>query len=425
MKKLLVSVYKEGLLLLRDIEGVMVMFVMPLILVIVVALLQQKSFESISEEKIPVVIVDFDNELLSSSLKEGIASSNMFNITIIEGNDSSLLEKAKNDVAQGVYQIGIFIPQNTTKIIKGRAVSLVQQQIPGAVQSEYNDINAQVQIHLFFDPITKHSFRSLVKSSLMQFSSLVETKIVFEAYSKFIDALTNQESELAFPEKPAIEFSENLMSEFTAGIVPNSVQHNVPAWILFGMFLICIPIAGNIIKERGEGCLARLKTIPVSYLQIMIGKLIVFVAICLIQATLMILVGIYVMPLINLPELQVHGNWLALFLVSLASGFAATGYGILIGSVSSTHIQASAFGAVSTVIFAAIGGAWVPVIIMPSLMQKISNFSPMNWGIHGYYEVFLRNANTFEVLPDIGKLLLFSAFCIGMSLFFRNYKKTM
>ncbi len=425
MRKLLVSIYKEGILLLRDIEGVFVMFAMPLILVVVVALLQQKSFEGIAEDKIPVVIIDFDSDVLSSSLIEGIASSNMFEITTISGNDSALLHNAKKDVAGGLYQIGIYIPQNTTNIIKGRAVSMVQQQIPGAVQSGTNDINAQGQIHLFFDPITKHSFRSLAKSTLMQFSASVETRIIFDAYSKFIDALTNQTSELDFPEKPAIEFNEELVSEFTAGIVPNAVQHNVPAWILFGMFLICIPIAGNIIKERGEGCMARLKTIPVNYLQIMIGKVVVFVGICLVQAFLMILVGMYIMPLLNLPQLQVGGNILALFTVSLASAFAASGYGILLGSASSTHIQASAFGAVSTVIFAAIGGAWVPVIVMPAVMQKISAFSPMNWGIHGYYEVFLRSANTWQVLPDVVKLMLFATICICGSLLFRKYGKSM
>ncbi|MFC2101270.1 ABC transporter permease [Bacteroidota bacterium] len=425
MKKLLVSIYKEGILLLRDMEGVLIMFIMPLILVIVVALLEQKSFQSISDEKIPVVIVDFDNEKLSQSLKEGMAVSNMFEITFISGIDSSLLEKAKHDVAIGTYQIGIFIPQNTTKIIKKRAVSLVQQQIPGARQTANNNINAQAQIHLFFDPITKPSFRNLVKSTLLEFSSSVETRIIFEAYTKFINVLTKQTSYPEFPEKPAIEINENLISDYTAGIVPNTVQHNVPAWILFGMFLICIPIAGNIIKERGEGCLARLKIIPVTYLQIMVGKVIVFVGICLIQATLIILAGIFVMPLLGLPQLQIHGNWLALFLVLIASGFAATGYAIFIGSVFSTHIQASAFGAVSTVIFAAVGGAWVPVMVMPLIMQKISAFSPINWGIHGFYEVFLRNANTLQILPDIGKLMLFSALCIGISLLFKNYTKTM
>ncbi len=425
MNKLLTSIYKEGILLIRDIEGVVIMFVMPLILVIVVALLQQKAFTGISEDKIPVVIVDFDNDALSSSLIEGIAGSDMFAVTTVQGSDSLMLDNAKRNVADGVFQIGIYIPQNTTNIIKSRAVSMVQQQIPGAIQSNVNDINIQGKIHLFFDPVIKQSFRGIAKSTLMQFASSVETRIIFDAYSKFIDALTNQTSELEFPEKPAIEFSEELVSEFTAGIVPNAVQHNVPAWILFGMFLICIPIAGNIIKERGDGCLARLKTIPVNYLQIMIGKVVVFVGICLIQALLMILVGIFIMPLLGLPQLQVGGNIMALLIVSVASGFAASGFGILIGSMATTHIQASAFGAVSTVIFAAIGGAWIPVIIMPAVMQKISAISPMNWGIHGYYEVFLRSANALEVLPDVSKLMVFATVCITGSLFFRKYGKSL
>lgn len=423
MRKLLISIYKEGILLFRDIEGVIIMFVMPLILVIVVALLQHKTFQSITEDKIPVIVVDSDNDALSESLVQGITSSNMFDVTTILGADSIQLNQARKDVAQGKYQIGIHIAENTTQIIKNRAVALVQQQIPGAIQSNMSNLNAQGKITLFFDPITKQSFRDLVKSTLMQFSGAVETRILFDAYSKFIDALTNQSSDLEFPEKPAIDFNENQVSEFTAGIIPNSVQHNVPAWILFGMFLICIPIAGNIIKERNEGCLARLKTMPVSYLQLMVGKVLVFVGICIVQAALMVLVGIFIMPLLNLPPLQIHGNWGALFLISLASAFAATGYGILLGSASSTHVQASAFGSVSTVIFAAIGGAWVPVIIMPSIMQKISAFSPMNWGIHGYYEVFLRNANSLEILPDVGKLFLFSTVCIGASLLFRKYSK--
>jgi ABC-2 type transport system permease protein len=348
----------------------------------------------------------------------------MFIAKLVSGADSTILENAKKEVAKGTYKIGIFIPPNTSKLIKERAVSLVQQQIPGAVKKDSESLNAQSTIQLFFDPITKKSFKDLVKATLMQFSSTVETQIVFESYSKFIDALTNQTSELEFPRKPAIAFDEKMVSEYTSGIMPNAVQHSIPSWILFGMFLICIPIAGNIIKERGEGSLARLKTIPVTYLQIMIGKIVVFIGICLIQAILMVLVGIYIMPLLGLPELQI-GNWLTFLVISFSAGAAATAFGILIGSVSSTHIQASAFGAVSTVIFASIGGAWVPVFAMPAIMQKISAFSPINWGVHAYYDVFLRSASIVEVLPDVGKLLAFSAIFLFASLFFRNYQKTM
>lgn len=187
------------------------------------------------------------------------------------------------------------------------------------------------------------------------------------------------------------------------------------------MFLICIPIAGNIIKERNDGCMARLKTMPVSYLTIITGKLFVFIVICLIQALLIILIGIYLLPLMDMPKLQVT-NWMTLFFITLASAFAATGYGIVIGTIASTQTQASVFGSVSTVMLAAIGGVWIPVTIMPQALRSISALSPMNWSIQGYYNVFLRSAGLIEILPEISKLMLFYACCTLLSLFFRKYQ---
>lgn len=424
MKKFLISIYKEGILVIRDVEGVIILFIMPMVLVIVVALLQQKSFQSISEVKIPVALIDCDNNKLGNSLSEGIQKSKMFKTTIISGCDSATVNEIKEKVAKGIYQIGIYIPKNSTEVIEGRALSLMQQLVK-TENNELNEaLNSQSVIQLYFDPILKHSFRNLAKSEMIRYSLLSEMKIYFESVSSSLN-FSEKKTELKFPEKPALKFNETQISEFTSGIIPNSVQHNVPAWILFGMFLICIPIAGNIIKERGTGSLARLKTMPVSYLQIMTGKVIVFSAICLIQAAFMIAIGIFVMPLIDLPQLQISGNISALFIVSLASGFTATGYGILLGSISTTHMQASAFGAISTVIFAAIGGAWIPVIVMPPVMQDISAFSPINWGIHGYSEVFLRNANISQILPDVGKLVIFSAVALAVSVLFRKYNKTM
>ena len=48
MKKLFVSIYKEALLLVRDIEGVLVMFIMPLFLVVIIALYEKlTAFENL------------------------------------------------------------------------------------------------------------------------------------------------------------------------------------------------------------------------------------------------------------------------------------------------------------------------------------------------------------------------------------------
>lgn len=424
MKKFLISIYKEGILVIRDIEGVLILFIMPMILVIVVSLLEEKSFHSISDKKIPVVIIDCDQNKLGKTLIKGITESDMFEISTVKGCDSSVINEVRKKVAKGIYQIGIHIPKNSTQTIEDRALSLMQQLVQRENTGINEKLNTQSTVELYFDPLVKPSFRNLAKSELIRYSLLSEMSIYFESFSSSLN-LSGEQAQLEFPKKPALKFNETDVSEFTSGIIPNSVQHNVPAWILFGMFLICIPIAGNIIKERGEGSLARLKTMPITYFQIMTGKVIVFSVICLIQAVILIALGVFIMPLLNLPQLQIGGNLPVLLVVSLASGLTATGYGILLGSISTTHMQASAFGAISTVIFAAIGGAWIPVIVMPPLMQEISSFSPINWGIHGYYEVFLRNAGIGQVLPDIGKLIGFSVVTLSLSVFFRKYTKTM
>jgi ABC-2 type transport system permease protein len=33
-------------------------------------------------------------------------------------------------------------------------------------------------------------------------------------------------------------------------IMPNSVQHNVPAWALFAIFFIVVPLSINLVKEK-------------------------------------------------------------------------------------------------------------------------------------------------------------------------------
>ena len=131
MKKFLISIYKEGILVIRDIEGVLILFIMPMILVVVVSLLEEKSFHSISDKKIPVVIIDCDQDKLGKTLIKGITDSDMFEITTVSGCDSSIINEVKKNVAKGIFQIGIHIPKNSTQTIKDRGLSLMQQLVQG------------------------------------------------------------------------------------------------------------------------------------------------------------------------------------------------------------------------------------------------------------------------------------------------------
>jgi len=124
-----------------------------------------------------------------------------------------------------------------------------------------------------------------------------------------------------------------------------------------------------------------------------------------------------------LPALQVDGILGLMSIVALFAGFAAIGFGILLGTIAKTQEQSAPFGATSVVILAAVGGVWVPVFAMPKIMQVIAGISPMNWGLNAFYDVILRNATFLDIVPEISYLFLFFIAMILISLFYDEKKR--
>ncbi len=424
MKKLFVSVKKEILVSIRDKEGLALLFLMPVVLVFIITLLQEKAFQNFLEQRVPIVLYDADIDSVGIAFREGIKENGTFQVTEVISKDTTMLQSYRDQVAEGKYQIGIFIPEGTTKNIKNRVLSLVHQQLPGNIQMDVKNLKMSSEIELFFDPITKKSFRNIVKSSLNEFVAQIEARLTLITYSKVIDVMTNQNSSVQYPDEPVISFKENIVTEISSDNgLPNTVQHNVPAWTLFAMFFVCIPLAGSIIKEREDGCMTKLKTLPVSYFTIILGKTIVYDVICFIQTVIIIVIGMYVLPLLDLPALNLGSNFFNLFLITLTCSLAATSFGILLGTLTNSHTQASTTGAISVVILAAIGGVWIPVYVMSGAMRVVSSMSPMNWGLHAYYEYFLRGGNIIDILPHISKLFIFFVFCILASVVIKRVKQ--
>ncbi len=421
MRKLLASIQKEYRILIRDIGGLSLMFIMPLVLVFIITILQERTYQTIGETRVPVILIDNDLDSVGAAFSQGVKDNRFFEVTLICGADSVQMVETRDDVATGKYQMGIIIPEGTTGSIRNRVVALVQQQVPAMMNVDTANLKQSVQVDLFFDPITKESFRNIIKSNLREFSSKIETRIVFITYSRIIDAMIQQTTNIEYPEAPVIEFDESYVCEFGQKDMPSSVQHNVPAWTLFAMFFICIPLSSNIIKERYDGCLDRLKTMPVSYITVMLGKLLMFLAVTMMQAAVIVMVGIWIIPLAGLPQLQLGSNFAGFIIITISAGLAATGFGIMIGSIGKTYMQASTFGAVSTVILAALGGVWIPLYVMSPAMRQISQLSPMNWGIQGYYEYFLRDAAFTNMLPYAFKLIAFFIGCILIVYFYKKY----
>jgi ABC-2 type transport system permease protein len=190
--------------------------------------------------------------------------------------------------------------------------------------------------------------------------------------------------------------------------IPSSVQQNVPAWLLFAMFFIATPLSTTLIQERQQRTLDRLATMGFSPGLLLLGKLLPYLLINLLQVVLMLLVGIYLVPLLGGDRLELGSSGGALAVVALAASLAAVCYGLLVAQIANTTEQATIFSGVCNIIMAALGGVMVPRFIMPPLMQELTQLSPMAWGLDGFLEVLLRNGTVWDVLPQVSVLLGFA-----------------
>jgi ABC-2 type transport system permease protein len=275
---------------------------------------------------------------------------------------------------------------------------------------------------IYVDPTTKASFYTTIMSTLKEKTQ----KIEFDYIMKEITRQVNEISPIPIStagfagQQVYIDIRDAQLEG--KDMVPNPVQHNVPAWSLFAIFFIVISLSGSIIRERQDGSFSRLLTMPCSYTEYLLSKAIVFTLVSLMQFGLMLLIGVFVLPLFGTESLNLGSSPLALIILGLSAALAAIGYGIAIGNIAENFHQSAVFGAISIVIMAAIGGIWIPTFIMSDTLRMIGMFSPMHWGLSGFLEVFMKDAGVKAILPESGMMVLFGLVCFIIAIAF-NYRR--
>ncbi len=208
----------------------------------------------------------------------------------------------------------------------------------------------------------------------------------------------------------------------SGGPRPTSVQQNVSAWLVFGMFFVIAALANLFVKERRCGALARLRSLGVPSWVLLASKALPYFGVNVLQAVLMLMVGAWFMPLLGGDALGFDKvQWAALVLVVCAVSAAAVSQALMLSCLVRTHAQAAAVGPVLNVLMAAVGGIMVPTFVMPAFMQSIARWSPMNWGLEGLLTVLLRGGGVAATAPHALRLLGFAAVMLVLAwLLFRR-----
>ena len=414
--------YKDYLVIVRDRGGLAMLFLMPLALVLIMTSLQDNTFRALNESGIRMVILNGDRDSLGIAIEQEITRSNFFNIQHEIDHKTPTEHSIREAVAAGRFQIGMIIPPGATQHIREQ----VKNSVAGLFSGDSTELPAvdSLIIKMFVDPATKNSMRSTLQGSIREFAARVESHIILNELTREINSrLIVPVANLNRMNRETVFYKEEYVARGNKNAIPNSTQHNVPAWTLFAMFFIVIPFASAMIKEKEDGSLSRLLTMPCSYTTIMLSKVLVFLVVCYLQFISIILMGVYLFPLFGLPALYITGKMTSLTVMAFTAALAAIGYGIAIGTITRTHQQAAIFGSISVVILAAVGGIWVPVFMMPPFFRVFSAASPMNWGLNGFYDILVRNASLTDVLHYGVWMILFSFFCVIVAVYYHKLRK--
>jgi len=422
MRVLFALAYKDYLVIIRDRGGLAMLFLMPLALVLIMTSLQDNTFKAINESGINLVMLNRDQDSLGMIIEKEIINSNFFKVHNKIDNRIPTEKSIREAVASGKYQIGIIIPAKATERIREQVKRDMQVVFSG--DSTVKPLNDSVFIGLYIDPATKNSLRSTLQGSIREFTAQVESHIILNELTQQINRhLMVKVGDLNRMKHGTVFYREEYVARGDKNVIPNSAQHNVPAWTLFAMFFIVIPFASSMIREREDGSQSRLLTMPCSYGSIMVSKIMVYLVVCYLQFVSIMAMGVYLFPLFGLPALDVSGKLISLSVMAFAAALAAIGYGISVGTIARTHQQAAIFASISVVILAAVGGIWVPVFIMPHFFRILSHISPLNWGLNGFYDILVRNSDLADVIHYVLWMLLFSIGCLMVALYYHRLRK--
>ena len=363
---------KEVLILVRDIPGLVILFLMPALLIFVVTLAQDRALKN-EQEKVNLLFIDETGAPFSDAVAGALDSSGLFTVVRAIGDRKITMAEAGELIRKGTYKFGLQI---------GHPDSALLFLADPALQESYREALV-------------NSMRFLIRG--VQSARILE-EIMMGTPEPVRDAI-RQTVQRRLSELPPVEVEFAVKDKIA--ILPNVIQNNVPGFILFAMFFIVIPLSGSIIAEKNEGSSLRLKTLPVPAASLLSGKVFVYLMVCLMQFALMMAIGKWLFTaMFGLPALETGGRPALILIATVAAALAAVGFGMIIGTAASTHNQAALFGSVMVVLLGVISGTFLPVHLLPEPIQVVSHLSPVRWGIDNYLELFIRGGSLMNILPN-------------------------
>lgn len=252
-----------------------------------------------------------------------------------------------------------------------------------------------------------------VSSSISAAQNAVRQREAKQPFASDAERQAYFDSSLEMAQKIQEETPERVKS--IEGTTPDQIEYDPRAnssagQLITWVFIPLFGISAMFAYERQQGTLRRVLTTPTRKATYLFGTISGQVLMALVQMTLLLLFGIFVMKL----------GWgrepLALFVLLLSAALAAAAFGTTMGTFVKTESQASGLSIMFGMVFALMGGCWYPLELFPPVVQNAVKILPTTWAMQGMLDLVLRGRGLVDILPEAGVLIGFAAvfFAVGV-----------
>jgi len=228
------------------------------------------------------------------------------------------------------------------------------------------------------------------------------------------------------------QFSEELlMSKMKIDVVPgikivNRNWYNttldykifmVPGILVLLITMISLFLSSmNIVREKEVGTIEQLNVTPIKKYEFILGKLLPFVVLGIIEFTIGLLIAVF---WFNTP---IEGSLITLYVFTIVYLTLILGMGMLISTFTETQQQAMFIAWFFSVIFILMSGLFTPIESMPNWAQNLANLNPIKYYVDVIRLVMLKGSSFVNVITQFIIIVVYSIILNALAVM--NYSKT-
>ena len=362
LSRLLAIARKEVIQLRRDPRSLLLAFAVPVLLLIIFGYAITWDIRSIS-----MAVLDGDNSARSRELVDHFRSSGYFDITHRIDSPGEISELMNRDA----IAVAIVIPPDFAKNLDSRRGAEVQAIVDGS------DANTATIV-------------------------LAYAQAVVLSYSTDVQ-LRGRTVRLPVTARSRVWYNEELASR-------NMI---VPGLVAVIMMIIAAMLTSlTIAREWERGTMEQLASTPVSRVEIILGKMLPYVGIGLIDIMMITTLGIMMF------HVPFRGNPFLLLILSFFFVVGALGLGIFISAATRSQVLATQVAMVVTYLPSLLlSGFMFSIDAMPRPLQALTYLVPARYYLVVTRGIFLKGVG-IEVLRVQGLLMIvFAAIGLGLAVF--------